>query len=228
MLTRSKLDRAAGAIGLRVAGIIALDEDESPAIGNDATRLAVLGSTATPFWDDFERWRAERQGSDGPHPLDTFTRERVQPLAIRLGATALYPSDGPPYWPFQRWAKRAEALHASPLMILIHPALGLWHAYRAALAFADEPALEVTAPAALASPCESCEAQPCLQTCPVGAYDGHGYDVDACARYVTDEADCSEYGCRARQACPVGPQHRYAEAQQRFHLEAFLKARPQG
>ena len=32
-------------------------------------------------------------------------------------------------------------------------------------------------------------------------------------------------GCRARDACPAGEQYRYGEAQRRFHMAAFIRAR---
>ena len=60
----------------------------------------------------------------------------IDPLARSVGAMALYPFDGPPYRPFQRWAMRAEPVAPSPLGLFIHPEYGLWHAYRAALVFA--------------------------------------------------------------------------------------------
>ena len=57
-------------------------------------------------------------------PLDRWSRRVVDALAAALGARALYPFDGPPHWPFQRWARRAEAVHVSPLGLLIHPDYG--------------------------------------------------------------------------------------------------------
>ena len=39
-------------------------------------------------------------------------------LAQNLGAVALYPFGGPPYWPFQQWAQRCEPVHPSPLGLL--------------------------------------------------------------------------------------------------------------
>ena len=62
----------------------------------------------------------------------------VGELGQRFGATPLFPFDGPPWLPFQRWAARAEPLHASPIGPYIHPRHGLWHAWRGALAFERE------------------------------------------------------------------------------------------
>ena len=96
-------------------------------------------------------------------------------VARRFDATALYPSDGPPYLPFQRWAMKAEPVRSSPLGILIHPDYGLWHGYRGALAFAG--ALPLPPRDERASPCDDCADRPCLSTCPVAAFGEAGYDV---------------------------------------------------
>ena len=140
---------------------------------------------------------------------------------MRFGASALYPFDGPPYWPFQRWAMRAEPVRPSPLGILIHPRHGLWHAYRAALAFAEE----IPLPPREDAPdlCGECADKPCLAACPVGAFGAAGYDVGACLEHLRSAAgrDCMTAGCRARRACPVGQQHAYPPAQAAFHMAAF-------
>ena len=120
---------------------------------------------------------------------------------------------------------RAEDVQSSPLGILIHPDYGLWHAYRAALLF-DRP-LEFPVRQTRASPCEACAEKPCLSACPVGAFSGQGYDLAACAGHLASAAsrDCHLVGCRARDACPAGEQYRYGEAQRRFHMAAFIRAR---
>jgi hypothetical protein len=53
------------------------------------------------------------------------------------GAVGLFPFQKP-HLPLQRWAKRAESCHASPLGMFIHPEHGLWHGYRCALALAKD------------------------------------------------------------------------------------------
>ncbi len=139
--------------------------------------------------------------------------------------TPLFPFTGPPYYPFQQWAQRAEGLAASPLGILIHPHYGLWHSYRFALLGADFGAPAAGVP--VASPCVTCAGRPCLDACPVDAFDGRGYAVEACAEYLenTPAAACYDGGCLARLACPVAPELRYLPVQGRFHLRAFLAAR---
>jgi hypothetical protein len=68
-----------------------------------------------------------------------------------------------------------------------------------------------------------------LSSCPVQAFRSGSFDVEVCIGHVLSAAgsECRERGCRARRACPVGAEFRYAEAQARFHMRAFLRsARP--
>ncbi len=178
--------------------------------------VVLVGNAGSAMWEVFS------PAIDGkPNPLDRWTKRVVDPIAEKFDARAVYPF-GPDAPPFQRWGLRAETLYSSPLGILIHPEYGLWHAWRAALLFAEHLALPPRS--AAPSPCESCAEKPCLSACPVGAFTGSGYDVPACAAHITKpDADCIAVGCHARNACPVGPEWRYDEAQTRFHMAAFVR-----
>ena len=79
----------------------------------------------------------------------------------------------------------------------------------------------------MTQPCLTCADQPCLTTCPVGAFTPGGYDVDACAGHVRSGVAplCLDDGCAARRACPVGVADRYGPDQMRFHMLAFVGAR---
>ena len=171
------------------------------------------------------RFRRSPEAADGAdHPLDRWSRRVIEALARELGAKAFFPFGGPPFWPFQQWARRAEPVHPSPIGLLIHPRYGLWHSYRGALGLSE--AIAVPEPAALPSPCESCSGRWCLSACPVGAFSGVGYDVAACVGHLKSAAgaDCMEAGCRARRACPVGAEHAYGAEQANFTMRAFLRA----
>jgi hypothetical protein len=199
--------------GLALRGGFRLDEDE-------ACSLVLVGNFGGGMWPSF----AAGQRNE-PDPLDSWTRRVVDPIAARFSARAVYPNDRP-YQPFQRWAQRAEPVHPSPLGILIHPEHGLWHAYRAALFFAD--VIEgLPARREAASPCDSCATKPCLSACPVNAFDGAAYNVAACSSHLRTGAppDCATLGCRARDACPVAPEKRYPPEQVAFHMAAFVKSR---
>jgi hypothetical protein len=189
------------------------------------SKLVLIGNVGIAMWRAFEPF------IDGdPNPLDRWTRRTVEPLAERAGVQAIYPFDRPAP-PIQRWAMRAEPLRPSPLGILIHPQYGLWHAYRAVLVLSDDVESEHEAPElereeTLAHPCDSCVEKPCLNTCPVGAFSPGGYDVAACAEYLagTEGGSCLRVGCKARNACPVGREWRYGDAQTAFHMAAFSRA----
>jgi ferredoxin-like protein FixX len=191
--------------------------------GTPAGTLVLAGTVGPAQWPTFA---ASPEASDGrPHPLDRWSRRIIGGLAIELGATPLYPFEGPPWLPFQRWAIKAEPVHRSALGMLIHPDWGLWHSYRGALAFAERVALPKRVERS--SPCDSCAAKPCLSACPVGAFTLERYDVDTCAGHLRSAAgtDCLELGCRAREACPVGAAHRFGRGQAGFHMLAFLASR---
>ncbi|MDH3231263.1 MAG: hypothetical protein OEN55_15845 [Alphaproteobacteria bacterium] len=193
-----------------------------PADGAPAGAGTVLlaGNAGPAMWEAFA---AEMPA--GHDPLDAWCGAVLEDIAQRFEATALLPSDGPPYLPFQRWAMRAEDVYRSPLGILIDPRFGLWHGYRGALAFPGR--LAPPPRAARANPCETCAGRPCLSACPVAAFGEDGYDVPACATHLRTPAgaDCMALGCRARRACPVGRDHVYGAAQAAFHMRAFLAAR---
>jgi epoxyqueuosine reductase QueG len=208
---------------IRRAGFTALGwfapalEDRVP----DGARFVILIGNAGP--DMFRRFARERDPVR--HAMDDWTREAVSALARSLDAEALYPFDMNPPWPFLSWARRGGAGHISPLGLNIHPVYGLWHAYRAALLFPVE--FDIPPQLTGAHPCESCAAKPCLNACPVKAFDGQSYDVAACAGHLRSAAGaaCMSGGCLARHACPVGQGFAYAPAQAEFHMRAFLAAR---
>ncbi len=183
--------------------------------------LLLLGNAGAPLYEAFFA-----AGSiAGPNPLDDWTRRILLPIADRFGARAGFPSDGPPWLPFQRWAMRAEGVKPSPLGVLIHPAFGLWHAYRAALVF--DQVLDLPPAPRGSHPCDTCADKPCLSTCPVGAVTAAGYAVDNCAQHVASGAGkaCRSIGCLARRACPVGADLVYPDAAMAFHMAAFLRGR---
>jgi len=191
--------------------------------GSPTRAVLLIGNIGGAMWPAFAD--SDARARHAAHPLDGWTRDVLDPVATRFGAKVLYPSDGPPYHPFQRWAARAEPVHVSPLRIFIHPAYGLWHAYRAAFLLAEEPG--ISPPTQLPSPCTTCAARPCLSTCPVGAFSEAGFDDRICARHVDSPAgiECRDNGCLARRACPVGSEYSYPPAQMAFHMEAFLAPR---
>ena len=110
-------------------GFLAGPKDEVLFAG--VSTVLLIGNAGPAMWEAFALHIDEER-----NPLDRWTRRVIDPIADRFGARAVYPF-GPDVPPFQRWALRADTVHASPLGILIHSEYGLWHAYRAALLFIE-------------------------------------------------------------------------------------------
>ncbi|MGO9741151.1 MAG: hypothetical protein ACLPN5_06490 [Roseiarcus sp.] len=208
----------AGLVELAAAG---LEPSERAGALASVRTVVLVGMAGRAPWAAFA---ASPEFSDGaPHPLDRWSRRVVAALARELGALPLFPFDGPPYLPFQAWARRAGSAFASPLGLGVHRRYGLWHGFRGALGFAE--ALDIPA-AGRENPCDACAGRPCLSACPVGAFTLSGYDVEACAAWLRERGvDCRHRGCLARRACPLGLEHAYAPEQASFHMEAFLSSR---
>jgi Fe-S-cluster-containing hydrogenase component 2 len=75
--------------------------------------------------------------------------------------------------------------------------------------------------------CLGCAGQPCLQACPVHAYTGTTFELNACAVHLKtlQGQACMQMGCMARRACPVGQQHTYVPEHASFHMNAFISCR---
>jgi len=205
-----KIDNEVSKYGFCLRGVVSLSGQKTGIlVGN-------IGSALWPFFEPYSQV--------GENPLDDWTRKTLQDIANDVGADILFPFDGPPFHPFQRWAQEAEPVFPSPIGPLVHPLYGMWHAYRGIFVFNEEVKgdLQKSGP----SPCESCEEKPCLSTCPVGAFAmTEGYDVPACTGYLrkTDGVDCLTGGCVARRACPIGQDYIYTKEMAQFHMRQFLR-----
>lgn len=213
----------AGSLGLAYRGGFHPDaEDDVPVLadGTAAATLLLFGFAGRRHWSGFDA--SPERGDGAADPLDRWSRRNIDAMSDRFGARSLYPADGPPWWPFQRWAQRAEPVYPSPLGILIHPDYGLWHAYRGALLFPT--VLALPAPDVRRSPCDTCAERPCLSTCPIGALTPQRYEHARCRAHVASSSgsECLDRGCLARRACPIGADHRYEDAESRFHMAAFI------
>ncbi len=228
-MSYAQLLHALSDVGLIGRGAIRVrPEDGVPPLRNrrPAATLVLVGHAGPAMWRHFLAARERTRGAGPPLTLDDWSMMVLAPLATRFDAAALFPFTKP-YLPFQRWAKRTEACHTSPLGMLIHPDFGLWHGYRGALAFAER--LDLPPPDRRPSPCDDCPDRPCLTACPVSAFDtDQGYDVPRCAAHLKTRQGaetCMTGGCLARHACPVGREYAYPPAQAAFHMNAFLASR---
>lgn len=219
----TKIDKIRAALsphGIFLRGVLDFDGDGPAMAAGLARTVVLLGNIGGSIWPAFSEWRAGR--GDIENPLDRWSVAVIRPVADGLGGTAWFPSEKP-WQPFQQWAMRAEGLTPSPLGILVHPDYGLWHGYRGAIGFADR--IEHPPAEFQPHPCDYCLDKPCLTTCPAAAVMTDRFDVAACRTYLggggEEQGACMPTGCLARDACPVGQNHRYPLAQLRFHMEAL-------
>lgn len=216
--------------------------EDSQQSGRALVLLGTVAESANPaFWLAFRRWQTDYRGQ---HALDNYCRDQVQAwqaqvngkLAADKQITAIFPDDLPPYPLVSRAAKEFAELHQSPLGMLVHERFGLMFGIRALLSgpstvlgqyFEFSPVAERQA-----SPCDSCDGQPCLTSCPTNAWTGEGFAVDDCAAELRRQSElskvrpsCWQGGCLARLACPLNGAGPYSAQQAGFHHSAFLRAR---
>lgn len=188
------------------------------ALHEDGWTVLLLGPDEPGFWPVFA---ASGEYADGaPDPLDRWSKRVIGRLAARWGGKAAFPSDGPPYPPFLRWATEAGTAWTSPVGPLVHDEAGLLISYRGAVLIPG--ALDLPPPPE--NPCPACS-QPCATACPVGALaPGRLYDVPACQAYLRTEAgtECRLRGCRVRHACPLSQNLHRSGEQAAFHMRSFM------
>ena len=146
--------------------------------------LLLIGNRGSSYWPHFSH---SKEFADGQaDPLDRWSKRIARALCQQhAGYRPLFPSDGPPWLPFQRWAMATRCLFRSPLGLLIHPDYGLWHSFRFALLFDPDGISDTTADRPdCSSPCDSCAGKPCLDTCPVNAFGKAGYDFMSCVDFL--------------------------------------------
>jgi hypothetical protein len=225
--TEQDLHAALSPHGLHLRGgfaPIASDGLQALPDGQPVAGVWMVGVVGSAFWPHFKA--SSFYGDGQPDPLDRWSRAIGEELAAHFGGLALFPFDGPPYHPFQRWADRSEATQPSRMLLRIHPDYGLWHAYRFALALPLAPAVRPALAATPSNLCATCSGQPCLQACPVGAYTGVAFLLDACASHLHSGqgGDCMQGGCLARRACPVAQPLQYTPEHAAFHMQAFARS----
>jgi hypothetical protein len=179
--------------------------------------LLLLGPAEPGFWPHVT---AAPEWQDGaPDALDRWSRRVIGRMACALGGKALFPFTGPPWHPFQTWARRSGRAWSSPVRLLVHASQGLMVSFRGALALPHPVAL----PPAAERPCDRCPGQPCLAACPAGALTGAGYDVPACHAHLSapQGAPCLGGGCLVRRACPVSQGYARLPEQSAYHMRQF-------
>jgi ferredoxin len=212
--TAAELFAALDALGLVALAVSAPDPEFCPA---EARSLVLIGPQGGAKW--WGRVTASPEWADGaPDPIDRWSNRHLGALAARFGGAALFPSEGPPWPPFFRWALESGRVWQSPVGMLVHADQGLWVSFRGALALP----FAVDLPEA-ANPCLTCAGKPCTTACPVKALSPKAYDTAACHAHLDrpEGRDCLTTGCAARRACPAGESHARMPEQSRYHMSRF-------
>ena len=189
--------------------------------------LLVVGHAGTSLWSHLTGGKQGRTLDAAGDPIDTFSIETSQAaLAGHLPGVArrlLYPHPGCPV-DLVALGRVIGWQTPSPLGLGIHPEWGLWSAFRALWLLSagieeDEPDAASDL-AAVADVCATCPTHDCVRACPAHAVAiGRRFDIGACFDHRAEPASSCAETCHARRACPVGPTHRYSEAQMSYHYQ---------
>lgn len=210
----AQITAMAAAHHLAVLGGFACDGEAGLPAG---TRTVLMLGPAEPGYWAHVQAQPEWGGVD---PVDRWSRRVIGGMACDLGAKALFPFGGPPYHPFYQWALRTGRVWDSPVRLLVQAEQGLMVSFRGVLAL--KQVIEV--PAVAVRPCDSC-AKPCLSACPAGALGAAGYDVPACHGFLDSAAgaDCMNFGCAVRRACPLSAAYARLPEHSAYHMGQFHK-----
>ncbi|MGV6812800.1 MAG: ferredoxin [Brevirhabdus sp.] len=214
MTTKYEITTAASKVGLSCLGGFVPEAGDG--VSPSADYLLLLGPDGHRFWSVFAE---SDEFNDGKaHPIDRWSTRVIRKLAQDFGAEAIFPFGGPPYHPFYRWALRTGRCWPSPVSLLVHETAGLMVSFRGALALPFGLDLPVGR-----RPCDTCNGQPCLTSCPVDAFGGEGYDTKSCHEFLDlpEGQPCMTGGCRARRSCPVGLADQQPIEQSQLHMNSF-------
>ncbi|HLO62689.1 MAG TPA: hypothetical protein VK165_06955 [Azonexus sp.] len=178
------------------------------AIQGGERQLILIGHGGRRLWEC-----VQASGLGGEHPIDNYSTQTVERwFAACLPGhryRILYPGEQP--IGLQALGELAGWHQPSPIMVGVDRQWGSWYAYRAVV-LADTD-LQPSVAQSGRSPCLDCPGQPCIAACPAGALRNGRFNLETCSRFrLQPESPCA-HGCLARQACPVGSEHRYEPAQ---------------
>lgn len=210
-----------------VSALPANAQDTLSSAGSEPQRyrqLLLVGHGGKALWREMQA-----AGPASSDPVDSYTLATVKRLLdnVMQGRRydVVYP--GTLSINLQHFGALAGWHHATPFWVGINARYGSWFAYRA-LILADSD-FALTEPWQEPSPCSRCNEKPCLSACPANALASGSLDLPRCIDYRRQPASVCRYQCVARNACPVGVEHRYESDQMRHHYAAsleFIEAMP--
>ncbi|MGR3620693.1 ferredoxin [Pseudophaeobacter sp.] len=215
-----QVETAVQALGLQIYG--ALHPAQQPVQGLSDGVLVLVG-TGPGFWPHFTL--SSEYLDQLPDSVDRWSSRSLGALAKELGAEAYFPFGGPPYTPFINWAQASGRAFTSPSQMMVHDEVGMLISYRGALHF--DQSFDIPPPSLAHSPCVTCAAKPCLNTCPAQALiDGGPYDLTACHHHLDTPAGtpCMTQGCLARRACPLSQGAGRSFEQTAHHMRYFHRS----
>lgn len=174
--------------------------------------LLVLVSNTKAIWEPFlSAFRSERELFESAHPLDRYVTNAVQKALEKTNVPYLaYHGYEPPprRVAMQALAECTGLAFRAPSQLSIHPVYGPWIAFRTAIVF-DVERKEAKPPPAPACPA-------CAETCAPALQKALSLVRDRVVTRADVEADWKIW-LSVRDACPVGREHRYSDAQIRYH-----------
>jgi cyanocobalamin reductase (cyanide-eliminating) / alkylcobalamin dealkylase len=176
----------------RSVGVEILDDPERP--------CGLFIANTRVLWERFRAVRAtDAEIFAATDPIDRHTERSVDIASGAIDGRAFYGHRryGESFLPFQRIAVAAGLASLAPTQLLIHPTYGPWFALRAVILHAGTP--PATQPLAPSCTCDgSCR--------------------EAFDRAMRAEGpDAWRVWLAARDACTVGREYRYSEAQLAYH-----------
>jgi len=178
--------------------------------------LAIVLGNSRAMWRPFlQGVRAQPDLLEGEHPLDAWVEGQVlaalRPLDPQPSSLHWVNGLGSRLFSMQRAAVATGLVGMAPCRLTIHRRLGLWFALRAVLVF---PLSGPERPVRTGSfPCDSCAQRPCLPMLERAL----GQPVEGAEAPPMAIRKHWEPWLALRDACPVGRQHRYGDAQVGYH-----------
>ena len=186
----------------------------------DYRQLILIGHGGQQMWEQVQ----SSEYKESANPIDDFSIGRVQRWLSEQAPDAAYNIIYPAAQrviPLQALGELAGWHHSSPFRVGINQLWGSWFAYRVAVL--TDTDFNVTESLFFPSPCESCEAKPCMNACPAGALNGSDFSLKPCMNYRLAEALLCKDRCLSRLACPIAIEHRYSMEQIQYHYGCSME-----